>query len=208
MIKNKNNIKDIKFHKVSLKNVKRIETSSQDIPNLKNYLINRDNKNSFKTSAKDIILKTLEDKYSIINGNKNLIIRPRRIKSTKKNMVFKVKDLILNQKSKRNKEEEKNVEENEINNNFYLKSTTRNEIEKKDAVSGIKRCKTSCNTKSNKNKIINNNKGKKQLTNNNIIKNKKTKKAKKYETNNNKNIKSEQSEGFVNKKDFKFLCCL
>ena len=42
-------------------------------------------------------------------------------------MVFKVKDLILDQKSKRNEEEEKNVEENEINNNLNnLKSTTRN----------------------------------------------------------------------------------
>ena len=207
MIKNRNTIKDIKFHKVSLKNVKRIERSSQDIPNLNNYLLNKDNKNSLKSTAKDNILKTIEDKYSVINNNKNLINRPRRIKSTKKNMVFKVKDLILNQKYKKNEEEEKNIEENEINNN--LKVTSRNEKEKKDVVFGIKRCKTLCNTNYNKNKIINNNQGKKQLTkNNDIIKNKKTKKGKKHKNNNNKNIKNEQSEGFVNKKKFKFLCCL
>ena len=204
MIKSKNS-KNIIFHKVNLKNSKRIERSSQDIPYLQcNYLLNKDNKNSFKSSAIDNILKTIEDKYTV--SNKNLISHPRRIKSSKKNISFKVKDLILNQKSKKHEEEEKkNDEEKEMINN--LKITTRNEKEKKEVVSNIKRCKTSCN-KYNKNKIINNNHGKKELTNNNIIKNKKTKKIKNHEINSNKNIMNEQSEGFVNKKKFKFLCCL
>ena len=92
----------------------------------------------------------------------------------------------------------------------HMDAELRQQIEeKKDVVFGIKRCKTLCNTNSNKNKIINNNQGKKQLTkNNDIIKNKKTKKGKKHKNNNNKNIKNEQSEGFVNKQKFKFLCCL
>ena len=206
MIKNKN-CKDIKFHKISLKNVKKIEKSSQDIPNLQSYYLLNKEKNSFKSSVIDNILKTVEDKYTVINNNKNLINHPRRIKSSKKNIAFKFKELILNQKSKRNEEiEKKNDEEKEIKNN--LKVTSRYEKEKKDVVSEIKRCKTSYNNKYIKNKIININHGKRQLTNNNLIKNKKIKKGKKHETNSNKNIKNEKSEGFVNKKKFKFLCCL
>ena len=124
---NKKNHKDMIFHKINFKNAKRFKKmkSSKEIINLlKDYneKKNNENENNFNSSALNIILKNIDDKFSICE-NKNLVKANKRINSTKKDNFSNISK---NYSTKKNFKKNEEIEMEKIDENKELNKISKN----------------------------------------------------------------------------------
>ena len=201
LLKKKN---EIIFHKANFKNVPKSnkfkssnEIVSLKIQNLSGQLTEQEK--SLKKRDSDIFLKKIENKYLIMRNPGLFKFNKRESSSNRLLNINKYKELILKNKSIKQKEESpKKISKQLTQKNSKLINNNKTIKKNYSSCNGInnrlKRCKTVCNNNLNKDKL-------KETKINNIQTNK-------------GEILSEQikrkgkTENFINSIKRKFLCCL